>query len=182
VFDPSWSLRPEALELVKSLVAEGRHRVVECGSGLSTVTIARSLRALAKGHVHALEHDPHWSATTREALEHEDVTEFATVVDAPLVDGWYDPAALDRLPERGIDLLVVDGPPAGEPEIERSRYPALPALADRLAPEAAVLLDDADRPGERWTLERWRSEFEIEPLPAPPGTALALYIPRRVRG
>jgi predicted O-methyltransferase YrrM len=176
-FDSAWSLRPQALEFVARLVAEGRTNVVECGSGLSTVTIARALRALNAGHVHALEHDAHWATTTRRALEGDDLADFATVIDAPLVDDWYDPAALDHLPDHGIELLLVDGPPAGEPETERSRYPALPALAGRLAPKAAILLDDADRVGERWALERWLAELPIRQCPAPPGTALALYIP-----
>jgi predicted O-methyltransferase YrrM len=178
-FDPAWSLRPDALRLVEELVGEGRATVVECGSGLSTVRIARALSA---GHVHALEHDPHWAATTRAALADEGLTEFATVIDAPLVDGWYDRAALERLPAEGIELLLVDGPPAGEPEIERRRYPALPMLAGRLAPNAVILLDDADRPGERWALDRWLAELPIRLRPAPPGTALALYIPAGFQG
>jgi predicted O-methyltransferase YrrM len=182
VFDPAWSLQPEVLELVETLVADGRTTVVECGSGLSTVTIARALRDLTTGHVHALEHDSQWAATTRRALEEQGLAEFATVIDAPLVDGWYDPAALDHLPAQGIKLLLVDGPPAGEPETERSRYPALPALAGRLAPTAAILLDDADREGERWTLQRWLAELPIRLRPAPPGTALALYIPAGLQG
>ena len=178
-FDPAWSLRPQALRLVEALVGGGRTSVVECGSGLSTVTIARALR---DGHVHALEHDRHWAATTRAALADEGLTEFATVIDAPLVDGWYDGAGLERLPAGGIDLLLVDGPPAGEPETERRRYPALPMLAARLAPDAAILLDDADRDGERWTLDRWLAEFPIRLDPAPPGTALARYIPAGFQG
>jgi predicted O-methyltransferase YrrM len=177
-FDPAWALRPEALELVERLVAEGRTTVVECGSGVSTVTIARCLRALGNGHVDALEHDPHWADQTRRALEDENLEAFATVVDAPLDDGWYDRAALDRLPERDIELLLVDGPPAAQ----GSRHPALPQLADRLAPGAAILLDDTDREGERTAVERWSDEFPIRLRPAPPGTALALYIPAGFQG
>jgi predicted O-methyltransferase YrrM len=181
-FDPAWALGREALDLLETLVTKGRTRVVECGSGLSTVTIARALRALGRGSVHALEHDPGWTATTRQALADEHLEEFATIVDAPLVDGWYDRAALDQLPAQGIDLLLVDGPPAGGPEIERSRYPALPAFAHRLAANAAILLDDTDRDGERWVLDRWLAEFPIQARPAPPGTALALYIPAGFQG
>jgi predicted O-methyltransferase YrrM len=181
-FDPAWSLRPQALELVEKLVGEGRTVVVECGSGLSTVTIARALRDLATGHVHSLEHDGHWAATTRHALAEDGLAEYATVVEAALVDGWYDRGSLHRLPERGIELLLVDGPPAGEPRTERRRYPALPSLAARLAPGAAVLLDDTDRAGERWVLDRWLDEFPIRLDPAPPGTALARYIPAGFQG
>ena len=110
------------------------------------------------------------------ALADQDLTEFATVIDAPLVDGWYDPAALGRLPKRGIDLLLVDGPPAGGPGIQASRYRALPALADRLAPNAAVVLDDADREGERRVLDRWLAGFPLRLDRAPSGLALAVYV------
>ena len=59
------------------------------------------------------------------------------------------------LPDREIDLLLVDGPPGYGEGMERSRYPALPALEPRLAPGAMVVLDDASRPGEREIIERW---------------------------
>ncbi|MCW3064342.1 MAG: Methyltransferase domain, partial [Solirubrobacterales bacterium] len=66
-----------------------------------------------------------------------------------------------------IDLLLVDGPPAFEPEIALSRYPALPVLAERLAPDATVVLDDIDRPGELAILETWERDcdfrFEVRP-------------------
>ena len=178
-FDPAWALRPEALELIADLVADGRTEVVECGSGLSTVTIARTLD---EGHVHALEHSPRWAKTTRAALTDEGLSEVATVVDAPLRDGWYDPAALAQLPDSGIDLLLVDGPPAGEPGTERGRYPALPKLADRLTPGAAIVLDDTERAGERWVLERWLAEFPLSLRPAPRGVAYAMYLPDRFQG
>jgi predicted O-methyltransferase YrrM len=176
-FDPAWALRPEALALVRELIGAGRTSVLECGSGLSTVTIARSLRTADRGHVHALEHAPEFAATTRAALAEERLDGFATLIDAPLIDGWYDRPALARLPDSGVELLLVDGPPAGEPALERSRYPALPELAGRLAPGAAIVLDDAEREGERWVLERWLAEFPITARPAPRGVALAMYLP-----
>jgi predicted O-methyltransferase YrrM len=175
-FDPAWALRPEALEVVVGLVQGGRTNVVECGSGLSTVTIAAALRALDAGRIDSLEHSPEWASVTRASLAQDGLDRFATVIDAPLRDGWYDTAALGALPERDIDLLLVDGPLAGDPGLERSRYPALPALADRLAPGAAIVLDDIDRDGERWVFERWREEHDLRPLPRPPGVALARYV------
>ena len=61
-----------------------------------------------------------------------------------------------------IDLLLIDGPPAGDPGLERSRHPALGELGPRLAPGATILLDDARRAGEAAALERWASDFELE--------------------
>ena len=102
------------------------------------------------------------------------LAEIARVALAPLEphplarDGlqWYAQRALRSLPRR-IDLLLVDGPPAFEPEIELSRYPALPALVERLAPDATVVLDDIDRRGELQILEAWERDygfrFELRP-------------------
>ena len=116
--------------------------------------------------MHSLEHDPDWAAATRASLAREDLNAWATVVDAPLephpkaVDGgcWYAARALDELPRDGVDVLLVDGPPGNEPSIALSRYPALPALRSRLVPGARIILDDADRPGERWVVDRWEAE------------------------
>ena len=166
----AWALGSAELELVLGEVAAGRTRVVECGSGLSTIAIARLLRELGAGSVHALEHDPEWVALGRKRIAAEGLGELATIVAAPLAGDplappgcrWYERRALAALPGE-IDLLLVDGPPAepGGPA-ERSRYPALPLVADRLEEGAVVVLDDGARDGERWVLERWLDEFQIQ--------------------
>jgi predicted O-methyltransferase YrrM len=162
-----WALLPGALATLISAVGAGRREIVECGSGVSTIVLARALRERG-GRLHALEHDPGWAAFVRSWLERERL-DSATVIEAPLrphplaLDGaaWYDAAALPHLPDDGIGLLLVDGPPAGEPGLGRSRYPALPALAERLADDALVVLDDADRPGEAEVLATWEGETEF---------------------
>ena len=161
-----WALGDPALALLLGEVAAGRERVVECGSGRSTVAIARLLRELGRGTAHALEHDRGWASLTRARIEAEGLRGWATVIEAPLERDplgepgceWYANGSLGELPEHGVDLLLVDGPPASPGSTqERARYPALARLGDRLAPGATVVLDDATRPGERWALERWRA-------------------------
>jgi predicted O-methyltransferase YrrM len=153
----------------------GRHcrRIVECGSGFSTMALARLLHRRG-GRLVSLEHDQSWATRVRGELAAAGLAEIAQVVLAPLEphplarEGlwWYAQRALRSLPHR-VDLLLVDGPPAFEPELELSRYPALPVLAERLAPDATVILDDIDRPGERQTLEGWQRgygfRFELRP-------------------
>ena len=156
-----WSLDDGALEVVLAEL-EGRRVVVECGCGRSTVVIARALRELGDGEVHSLEHNPAWAQLCRAQLAAEGLMGIASVIEAPLGPhplaqpgcGWYAEWAIRQLPDSGIELLLVDGPPAGDQDIERSRYPALPALAERLAEGAVVVLDDAVRAGERWVLGR----------------------------
>jgi predicted O-methyltransferase YrrM len=186
--DRAWSLTPAGLRRVLSEVAAGRETIVECGSGESTVAIGRLLAERGAGRLYSLEHDPHWLAETAARLERDGAGERVELLRAPLRDGWYDAAAVERLPE-AIDLLLVDGPPGDESADGLARYPALPRLARRLAPGALVIVDDIHRPGERAIVERWRREhgvdFELHPRerlaigvfsaaqdPAPAGTSL----------
>jgi predicted O-methyltransferase YrrM len=137
-----------------------RARIVECGAGFSTLVLARLLHTRG-GRLVSLEHDQTWATRVQSNLAAAGLTEIAQIAIAPLEphplarDGLqYAQRALRSLPP-SIDLLLVDGPPAFEPEIELSRYPALPALAGRLAPDATVVLDDIDRRRELQTLEAW---------------------------
>jgi predicted O-methyltransferase YrrM len=173
---PDWSLPPEALASVSAeIAARGSRAVVELGCGASTLTIAAALPP-GNGSLTSVEHDLEWARSVRARLGEEGLAGVAEVVHAPLaahplgLDGarWYSLAALERLPA-AIDFLLVDGPPGNEPGIELSRYPALPALAPRLAAGAAVALDDAARPGEREILRRWQAEHPISFEPAAGG-------------
>ena len=167
----TWSqgaMTPAGLAAVCAEVAgRRRQRVVECGSGFSTLVLARLLRGRA-GRLVSLEHDRAWATRVQSDLAAAGLAEIARVALAPLephplaLNGlhWYSQHALPSLPPR-IDLLLVDGPPAFEPHIELSRYPALPALAKRLAADATVILDDIDRPGELRILETWEHDHDI---------------------
>jgi hypothetical protein len=176
--DP-WSLADEGLALLAAEIAAGRSTAIECGSGASTLVMARTLRDAGGGIVAAIEHEPEHATRTRELLDAEGLSAWARVVDAPLAEEplaqpgcrWYARAALEQLPA-GADLLLVDGPVASPGSgAERSRYPALPLLRERLAPGCLVLLDDAQRDGERWVIDRWRSEFGLDLRPR--GTRIA---------
>lgn len=159
------------LAILNEIVLGSRGRIVECGSGVSTVFIARLL-AQRGGSLISLEHDPGWATVVERELAAEDLSEHARVMLAPLEPhplalgggGWYPAAAAESAAQAlgSIDLLIVDGPPADRPEVELSRYPALGVFQDSLAPGAVVVLDDANRVGESRVLERWAQEAEIK--------------------
>src|SRR3546814_9693589 len=58
--------------------------VVECGSGLSTVVIARCLQLNGGGQVFSLEHMEKFAAQTRKELSRRGLSDWARVIDAPL--------------------------------------------------------------------------------------------------
>ncbi len=158
----AWSLDAADLEYLLHLIeARELREVVELGAGAGTLALADVL-ARAGGRLTSVEHDAAWAERVREALGSEGLAGVAHVILAPLgphplaAPGaqWYSEEALAELP-RDIDLLVVDGPPGNLPGMEQGRAPALPALRDRLAPTALVVLDDVHRPGEQAVLARW---------------------------
>ena len=172
------SMRPSGLVMVcNDIVLNDRRRVVELGSGISTVLLSRLCAQLAPAGGFALvsvEHDERWANWVtrqlwRETGEHDSVVVRAPLGFHPRADGqvgWYDGAALAAGLDAAfgsalIDLLVVDGPPAFEAGMGTARVPALPVLWDRLAPGATVVLDDIERPGEQEVLRRWEREFDV---------------------
>jgi predicted O-methyltransferase YrrM len=175
-----WAASADLLrELVTVIDARRPTVVVETGSGTSTVVIAASLRRLGGGHLWSLEHLPRFAEQTRALLADRGLTDWATVVDAPLVDvrlgdgtwRWYDLTGLSG--DERIELLLVDGPPGDTGPL--ARYPALPLLLERLAPGASILIDDGARPDERAMVARWRAEvpgLEVRPLPLEKGASL----------
>ncbi|MEU6156509.1 class I SAM-dependent methyltransferase [Actinosynnema sp. NPDC047251] len=170
-------LRPAALAAVVDEVLLGsRTVIVECGCGSSSVLLARLLARRGFGHVLSVEHDERTAAFVASQLRREGLGHVARVVHAPLsphpaaLGGarWYHPQLVhDEVTayvERYglVDLLLVDGPLPAD-----ARYPALPVFRGVLAPGAAVLVDDAERPDEQPVLRRWSQEFALRFHPTP---------------
>ncbi|HEV7751288.1 MAG TPA: class I SAM-dependent methyltransferase [Baekduia sp.] len=162
------AMRPAGLVMVcNEIVYADRTTIVECGSGVSTIILARLLRQRGAGTVVALEHDAAWAQRVADLLRREELHEQARVVHAPLEGDppWYATEALAGLP-KDVDLLIVDGPPAYAAGEELRRAPALAHFESRLTPGATVVLDDLARPGERAVLAGWEAQtpwrFRVE--------------------
>lgn len=182
---PNAAGRPDFLLELARHALDARPRVVlECGSGLSTVILARCLQGNGTGHLYSLEHDPECVRHVNYQLIRQGLSEWATVLEAPLepvtLTGetwpWY---ATEKLPDLQIDMLVIDGPPG---RIRRhARYPAGPLVFPRLTPGAVAFLDDAKRRKEQRILKRWAREFphlRQEFLACEKGVAKLLNTPR----
>jgi predicted O-methyltransferase YrrM len=156
-------MRPAGLvSICNEIVHARRTSIVECGSGVSTIVLARLLRQRGTaGTVVALEHDPNWAQVVNDLLIQEGLSSYGRAIYAPLEGEpvWYSQDALSELPDT-IDLLIVDGPPADLPGNGLRRAPALPTLKPRLSSTAAVYLDDIDRTGEQSVLEGWRAHTD----------------------
>lgn len=160
-----WSADPITIHNIVRLLVEIRPKLVfECGSGSSTVAVAKCLEVLGEGHLISIDHDELYANRTRALLRHRGLDARVTIVTAPLVSReahgqvlrWYGPQYVSEL-TGDIDLLLVDGPPG--PSGPRARYPAVPLLKPHLAPRCSILLDDGDRPDERAIAHAWAQEL-----------------------
>lgn len=161
----TWAASEDLLLWLAGYVLEHRPRtVVDLGSGQSSVWMAAAMRTAGyDGRVIGVDHDEVFAAGTRELARRQGVEDWLTVVQAPLREQeiagrsvrWYDLDALTGID--GIDLLSIDGPPGQG--TSHARWPALPALHDRLSPGAVVVLDDMIRRDEQDILDDWTERF-----------------------
>jgi predicted O-methyltransferase YrrM len=159
-----WAASPDFLMvLVRHALEHKPSTVLECSSGTSTVVLARCMQKNGHGMVYSLEHDPVYAQRTIAQLERHGLSDWARVLVAPIgpvdVNGkswpWYDLSALPV--DLGIDMLAIDGPPASIGPL--ARYPAGPALFNRLRPNGAIFLDDAARDDEVRIVQQWLEQF-----------------------
>lgn len=155
-----WALSPrgmlQALELLES---PNVSLVAECGSGTSTLFLARAMQLKGAGKLISLEHLPVYAEKTRLALENHGLDEVAEVRLAPLEEVsihdtsymWYSPSVIADL--TSVDVVIVDGPP--ESTGTWARYPAYPLLRSALSDSAVILVDDMTRDDERAMVDAW---------------------------
>lgn len=155
-----WAMDPLAvLGLVQLVMERKPARIVELGSGASTLWLALALRKLGQGHLVSFDHLEAFGNRTRRQLALHGVAAQAEVRVVKLVpvdhEGhalpWYDLGDGQGL--EAIDLLIVDGPPGSVGP--GARFPAMPAFASRLSDGARIVVDDANRADEIDMMRRW---------------------------
>ena len=158
--------------------------IVELGSGISTIVVASWLREAGGGHIISLDHDESWAEKTKFYLRQAGLADVAEVWILPLVPtesmghvvNWYDINKCEW-PVNDIDLLIIDGPPAGAADKSKSmsRLPAIQMLNERLSNDCCIVLDDALRNGESRILKTWVSQvpnFKLDVVPTTTGFAI----------
>ena len=159
-----WAAAPDLLLHLANTVVQRRPRsIVECGSGVSTLVLARTAQlARLPTRIVSLEHDSRYLESTSRLLSLHGLSESVDLRLAPLcptqIDdhntNWYERAAISDL--LNIEMLIVDGPPSYAGPF--SRYPAAVLLGRRLAETALVLLDDAARSDESQIADMWEGD------------------------
>lgn len=142
------------LEIAKAVLKlKESPRIVECGSGISTLVMARCLQLHEWGRLISLEHNPDYSARTYTWLAKRGLIGYATVELKPLIGDppWYSLGGVDIEP---LDMLVIDAPPGYIHPM--ARYGAI-TLFPLLKKGGIVFADDAAR--EKPVIAQWSVDF-----------------------
>lgn len=154
--------------LANDIINNRRRRILEFGSGVSTVIMARLNRMNRLGlTIISVDSNAEWIEMQKETLAKEGLEGGVSFVYAPCVAGpydfrghnyWFDPASLDpHLADFLPDLVLVDAPMGSMPY---ARYGALPYLLDKLPECYSIFLDDTHRAEEKAIVKAWQSMIE----------------------
>lgn len=170
VFLGDWSIDPFLAKFLINEISVKKPRfILELGGGSSTVLISQALKNI--GHIDythiAVDHSAEYAQYTDDLLKRAGVDDMVEVLTCPLTyiesekKEWYG-NLLERLPNKQIDLLLVDGPPGtGQ---KNARSPAVPLLINHLAPGALIILDDSNRPDEIEIQKDWGETLPISSI------------------
>jgi predicted O-methyltransferase YrrM len=161
----SWLLSPVALRFLVSVVKHLKPRhILEFGSGLSTQVLARTCAELHPScYITSIDHDPEFGSVTARKLKELKLSSLAKIEIAPLVArecaGKILPQYLLKRKNFASqcppDLVVIDGPPAALGGREGIMYQVM----DFAQVGTLVLLDDANRNGEKAALSEWQANL-----------------------
>ena len=139
-------------------------------SGLSTLICAKWVQEQnIETTVTSIEGEEYYLEKTAKSLKVEGLSKFSRLIHAPITEKsdfrWHDLSALEGKLEGPYDCLIIDGPPAVQNDM--ARMPALDVLHHHLAEQCLIILDDANRPGEREIVKRWMEKYPLSVVSKP---------------
>ena len=167
----SWAMDPASCRFLAGFVrALGAKRIVEFGSGFSTLMMAREIAPLENNYLLSIDSSPQYSAMAKEAMESSGCQAKVEFRVAPLRPKLYGPRLLLSygLPEGLLeamgpfDLALIDAP-----HLDYGRESVLYDVFGALAPGGYIILDDANRENmERAYVRTWQAAYEdaIDPI------------------
>lgn len=182
----SWPISPDfSLYLIELIEFNDYDLIIEFGSGISTVIVAKALAKMApkrsgKPPVEfvSFDHLEHYYQQTLTQLQHAGLEHTVQLTLAPLKDwaapngntySYYDCqptlAALEtKHPAAGKRLLaIIDGPPGSTGK--HARYPAGPLILQHFkGAQIDLLLDDYIRDDEKEIAQLWQDDFTAAKL------------------
>ncbi|MDT0645316.1 class I SAM-dependent methyltransferase [Zunongwangia sp. F260] len=165
------ALRPTGIVyILNEILINKRSSVLEFGSGITTILIARMIKKNKLNIVYkSVEHNLEWKNYLHNKLQEEGLLDQVELIYADLKKVakdnetiWYDCDHLNNVLENiFFDLIIVDGPPANYPEIRYARLPVVDFIKYKLKSNYCIFIDDAHRDGEKEMISFFKKSYEI---------------------
>ena len=167
------SIDPSSIRaILNEIIIHKKYRVIEFGSGISTLFISKIIEDVGEGHVTSIEHDESWLrvvkgylekmeiSSSTYSLEHVKLTEYKRRED---IHEWYNVDRIGRVTkDEKYELALVDGPVGSKSEkYNIERYPAVPNIIENMSEDFVIFLDDTRRPGEKYIKKNWCKKYNL---------------------
>jgi hypothetical protein len=145
--------------LIRAAIELPIQQVLELGAGQSSILLDSLWKAgVMKGKILTVEHDDAWAELFSGAVSHSIAkTDLVPKIVSGVSFIGYDFTAVDST---GIELLIVDGPPAAAYEDRYSRLAAIELVTRLNFAKFIVIVDDAEREGERLLVREMEAQLK----------------------
>lgn len=157
-----WTIELELVDHLATIVEKTKpKRIIECGSGLSTLVMAYALEKNGFGSIVSMENNPRFANQTNDWLHRHGLAKWADIRFAPITRvknpwdqmdyPWYE--VPDSVNHQRFDFMFVDGP---EGHIcHMARWPAIFVLRNQLEFDCTIVCDDTNRKQEEAMVKHW---------------------------
>jgi len=158
--------------VANDIVVNNRKKVLELGTGISTVIMARLFKLnRIEGIVYSIDESSEWQAIVQNILEQEQLSSYVKFVHAPTAKSTdlslsfeYDAQIVARaIGSEQFDIVLIDGPSAWQQQHVMSRASNLKHFQHKMAENFTIFVDNSDRKGEAELVNRIQETFGIAP-------------------
>lgn len=159
--------------LANDIVVNGRKSVLEFGSGISTIIIARLIKMNNLScTIITVDESAEWQEIIRKILKEENLLHYVNFICAPTVKStdidlsfeYNNAVVFEAIGNTKFDLVLSDGPSAWQKTNIMSRASNLKFIKGNMADNFSIFVDNSDRPGEKELAARIASEFNSKPM------------------
>jgi predicted O-methyltransferase YrrM len=160
--ESGWAIDKNLAHIIAVAIIEGGKRnILEFGAGTSSLICALALKSVNGGKLTSIEQNPIWCADKWDIIKEIKNVDSRLIKSKPqkswgklgLVHEFSD--AKEAISERDkYDLVIVDAP-----QKFLGREGAIPLIYELLKPGALIIIDDAQRVGEKWAIWQWLKAY-----------------------
>ncbi len=158
--------------LINDIVVNDRKAVLEFGSGISTIIVARLIKLNGLDcTITTVDESGEWQEIIKRILKKENLSEYVNFVCAPTelstdLNASYEynnKTVFDSLGDKKFDLVLIDGPSAWQSKNVMSRASNIKFVKNNLQDKYTIFIDNSDRPGETELTKRIAAELNLKP-------------------